>query len=120
MSTDREMHRALELDGEKLRQLTGEDHGPWYFADCPHCMGSGVIGKTVTVYEGGGYYYDVDERPCPECDGAGTEETGWEPDYVHCSMGIGCDEVVGVCYAEAHGQPERCPSFRAERTKGGA
>lgn len=26
---DREMERALELDGEKLRQLTGEDHGPW-------------------------------------------------------------------------------------------
>mgnify|MGYP003509176601 FL=1 len=27
MST--EMERALEADGEKLRQLTGEDHGPW-------------------------------------------------------------------------------------------
>ena len=24
-----------------------------------------------------------------------------------CTMGIGCDET-GVCYAEAHGQPERC------------
>lgn len=24
----REMQRALEADGEKLRQLTGEDHGP--------------------------------------------------------------------------------------------
>ncbi len=23
------MQRALEADGEKLRQLTGEDHGPW-------------------------------------------------------------------------------------------
>lgn len=29
MSTDSEMQRALEADGEKLRQLTGEDHGPW-------------------------------------------------------------------------------------------
>lgn len=29
MSFDREMQRALEADGEKLRQLTGEDHGPW-------------------------------------------------------------------------------------------
>jgi hypothetical protein len=26
---DREMTKALEADGEKLRQLTGEDHGPW-------------------------------------------------------------------------------------------
>lgn len=24
-----EMRKALEADGEKLRQLTGEDHGPW-------------------------------------------------------------------------------------------
>jgi hypothetical protein len=28
-NADREMQRALELDGEKLRQLTGEDHGPF-------------------------------------------------------------------------------------------
>lgn len=26
---DLDMQRALEADGEKLRQLTGEDHGPW-------------------------------------------------------------------------------------------
>lgn len=25
-----------------------------------------------------------------------------------CAMGVGCDEH-GVCYAEAHGEPERCP-----------
>lgn len=24
-----------------------------------------------------------------------------------CTMGVGCDEV-GVCYAAAHGEPERC------------
>lgn len=29
---DKEMMRALEADGEKLRGLTGEDHGP--FTDC--------------------------------------------------------------------------------------
>jgi len=29
MNWDDEMQRALEADGEKLRQLTGEDHGPW-------------------------------------------------------------------------------------------
>ena len=26
---DLEMQKALEADGEKLRQLTGQDHGPW-------------------------------------------------------------------------------------------
>lgn len=24
-----------------------------------------------------------------------------------CTMGVGCDEY-GVCYADAHGEPERC------------
>jgi hypothetical protein len=28
---DKEMMKALEADGEKLRQLTGEDHGPYFF-----------------------------------------------------------------------------------------
>lgn len=27
-TTDKEMQRALEADGEKLRQMTGQDHGP--------------------------------------------------------------------------------------------
>lgn len=29
MSYDKEMQAALFADGEKLRALTGEDHGPW-------------------------------------------------------------------------------------------
>ncbi len=38
---EREIRAALEADGEKLRQLTGEDHGP-YFDDlapyrCAYC-----------------------------------------------------------------------------------
>jgi hypothetical protein len=35
-----EMERALEADGEKLRQLTGEDHGPW--SECDYCGGTGL------------------------------------------------------------------------------
>jgi hypothetical protein len=34
MSFDKEMMKALEADGEKLRQLTGEDHGPHFM--CGH------------------------------------------------------------------------------------
>jgi hypothetical protein len=29
---DKEMMAALEADGEKLRQLTGEDHGPAFLS----------------------------------------------------------------------------------------
>lgn len=36
---DREMQRALEGDGEKLRQLTGEDHGPWPLYASPELSG---------------------------------------------------------------------------------
>lgn len=71
---DREMQRALELDGEKLLQLTGEDHGPWFLDTCPDCGGSGVIARRVTVYEAGcGFPHDdTDERKCEACDGFGT------------------------------------------------
>lgn len=31
------------------------------------------------------------------------------PTGPHCGMGVGCDES-GVCYAEAHGEPDRCES----------
>lgn len=33
-----EMQNALKEDGKKLRQLTGEDHGP-YFSDLPYRCG---------------------------------------------------------------------------------
>ena len=36
MGFDKEMQRALEADGEKLRQLTGEDHGPFDVAELPN------------------------------------------------------------------------------------
>lgn len=29
----------------------------------------------------------------------------------HCTMGVGCDEY-GVCYADAHDAPLRCPQYR--------
>lgn len=53
MSTifDKEMQAALEADGEKLRQMTGEDHGPYFLDDydddyedeCWNCGGEGYI-----------------------------------------------------------------------------
>ncbi len=48
----KEMQRALKDDGEKLRQLTGKDHGPVFpvfcpaeYADCflPECAEHGCM-----------------------------------------------------------------------------
>lgn len=67
---DKEMMKALEADGEKLRQLTGEDHGPDFLDDCcPNCGGEGVIYSCQEEYacvdpEGG---CDVCERRCDWC-----------------------------------------------------
>lgn len=38
MPWSKELIAALEADGDKLAQLTGEDHGPWYPAiePCGH------------------------------------------------------------------------------------
>lgn len=74
MSFDREMMLALEADGEKLRQLTGEDHGPWSIEDCPECDGKGITVHVTTVYEAGcGFHHDDSyERKCEACDGFGT------------------------------------------------
>lgn len=87
MTWDREMQAALEADGEKLRQLTGEDHGPYFdvaleppqhWFTCDDCGGSGVYAVRVTVYEHGcGFPHDdTDERPCERCGGEG----GWVGD----------------------------------------
>jgi hypothetical protein len=38
---DREMMAALEADGEYLRQMTGQDHGPYFF-DAPGCIECGA------------------------------------------------------------------------------
>lgn len=76
MSTifDNEMMKALEEDGEKLRQLTGEDHGPSFLVTCEACSGDGVFLKRITVYEPGCAFphVDTDEQKCDACGGYGT------------------------------------------------
>jgi hypothetical protein len=73
MMFTKEMMDALEADGEKLRQLTGEDHGPLFLAACEECGGEGSTRHRITVYERGcGFPHDdVDERPCKACGGTG-------------------------------------------------
>jgi hypothetical protein len=40
---DKEMRRALAADGEKLRQLTGREHGPF----CPRCLVASLGTKPI-------------------------------------------------------------------------
>lgn len=85
MNWDDEMQRALEADGEKLRQLTGQDHGPFPtvydepypgYAPCPHCFeSSGYAGQIISATWTDPSYEDADySRPCWHCAGSGRVE----------------------------------------------
>lgn len=51
---DREMMAALEADGEKLRAMTDEDHGPHFVSDdeCFYCQGEPEPGWIETDNNG--------------------------------------------------------------------
>jgi DnaJ-class molecular chaperone len=72
----REMMKALEQDGDKLRQLTGEDHGPVFLAEtrwvnCELCGGSGEVEVRPIV----GPYEDPTPHGelCSACGGTGRD-----------------------------------------------
>lgn len=83
MSFDREMMKALEADGEKLRHLTGEDHGPWFIADeqypgqapCPACFeSSGYVWEHGNDWDSGPWSHQTN-IPCRYCNGTGTVDS---------------------------------------------
>lgn len=76
---DVEMQRALELDGEKLRQLTGEDHGPWVLATCPNCDGLGEWDEGQLPASSGATEPDYRQVICPDCEGTGKAFVHAEP-----------------------------------------
>ena len=51
MVLDKKMQEALAADGDKLRALTGKEHGPMYYIECAVC---------------GEFWFS---REPPECDG---------------------------------------------------
>lgn len=65
---EREMREALKADGEKLRQLTGQDHGPEFFDTCPACDGDGSIECSRPQHDDP--YFAVAET-CSKCNGSG-------------------------------------------------
>jgi DnaJ-class molecular chaperone len=81
MSFDREMMKALEADGEKLRQLTGEDHGPVWIDDrmvvCETCGGDGFFDRVTGLEPNGTPVWE--ENQCPTCQGAGEYAVKVEP-----------------------------------------
>ena len=64
----KEMQRALQADGEKLRQLTGDDHGPEFWTTCPECYGEGALEISKPQHDDP--YFAISVK-CPICNGVG-------------------------------------------------
>jgi hypothetical protein len=80
MAWDKEMQAALIADGEKLRAMTGEDHGPYFFDDSPlfvNCEHCGTEGRIFRGHPNDPHPHDA--GPCPVCGGAGVVEIENEP-----------------------------------------
>lgn len=112
-----EMDKALELDGEKLRALTGQDHGPFKTsrAICERCEGVGGWNAPQET--------DADQEPpweiCSDCEGSGMLSVGvFDPVCArHCHLCDGADHHW--CYEggeDTEGNPlvgcRHCPALR--------
>lgn len=75
-----EMMKALIADGEKLRQLTGEEHGPYAIRviPCQDCGGDGghEIPRDIDRTTGA---LISDWQECRRCGGTGDEEIELQP-----------------------------------------
>lgn len=76
---DKEMERDLAEDGEKLRQLTGEDHGPWLLVTCPCCDGAGEWDEGPLPASSGAAEPEYRRVICSECAGSGNTFVRAEP-----------------------------------------
>lgn len=74
----REMQMALEADGEKLRQLTGEDHGPYFVEESEICIQTSDKSHEAMVVE----------CVCPRCD---------ERELYRDSVDVGVGIIHGPC-----------------------
>lgn len=104
MTSDQEMQRALERDGEKLRQLTGEDHGPYFAGDeypgqapCPACFeSSGYVWEHGNDWNSGPWSHQTN-IPCRYCNGTGTVD----------SLLVTLDDLENLAADEAEGTEYR-------------
>lgn len=98
-----EMWEALEADGEKLRQLTGEDHGPVFIgedlypgqAPCPACFeSSGYVWEHGNDWNSGPWSHQTN-IPCRHCNGTG---------YVECEA-VTLDDLLNEAAEEEDARP---------------
>ncbi len=80
---DAAMQKALEDDGEKMFQLTGEDHGPYFFlgeveiwVPCPACDGAGEWDEGPLPASSGASEPSYRQVMCGHCDGTGKVPSG--------------------------------------------
>ena len=79
----KEMQKALEADGGKLRDLTGQDHGPQFVEEGP--------------------FWDA----CPECNGCGNwEQPCPQPDDPYFTQTFMCAECGGCGHIEVAEPPQ--------------
>ncbi len=86
------------------------------FVICSECGGEGIWDVPTGGYDHNHGGLITETRRCSTCGGSGqVEEEPTPRSYddlfseheAPCDMGAGCDEV-GICFASAHGQPDRC------------
>jgi hypothetical protein len=78
--------------------------GPLAFLIMRKVDGMGrVIRQRVGYPDGSSLLYEWDPKTGPTI----TTNDRKPVDTRACTLGVGCDEA-GVCYAEAHGQPDQC------------
>lgn len=68
---DKEMRNALRADAERLGQLTGDDHTPEFWFDCPECGGEGSIEVWESVSKWSIDPPSAQVMPCKACNGSG-------------------------------------------------
>lgn len=87
---DKAMLDALRADGEKLAQLTGEDHGP-HFPDAGQSMEEAAannFGLTADDLD--------DDEDCPNCGGEGVVYCCFE-EFACLDPEGGCDDCERRC-----------------------
>ncbi len=79
MAFSKEMQKALKADGEKLRQLTGVDHGPEFWDTCPVCSGFGSHEEWRPQHDDPNFCIVIS---CTDCGGTGWQQVHEPPQLV--------------------------------------
>lgn len=96
VATSQHLVETFDLDVDFIRQRAEKKHAQlatWFSTEVVRITGTAASYKAV-----------LHEAPYMMTPEAAAVYQKSKP----CSLGVGCDEY-GVCYADAHGEPDRCP-----------